>query len=179
MALLSGFLADSPPSLSRLYPSLLLLAALRARVCWRGELVSLPSQPPFAVSIRKNVEELLSFNSSGISWKVSSERLWRFTSMVCICAKDPQWSSSPFGSERDFCLQLEHLRPGLEHSVQGRLLPCPRGETSALFWVLVARSKNPSGLPSPNITKLKQKFWNKTLELLSYRVTPSKWKIIY
>lgn len=67
LAILSGFLADSPPSLSRLYPSLLPLAGFRAWVCWRDEVVSLPSQPPFAVSIRKNVEELLSFNSSGIS----------------------------------------------------------------------------------------------------------------
>lgn len=73
LALLSVFLADSPPSLAWLYPSVLPLAAFRAQICWREEVVSLPSQPPFTVSIRKNVEELLSFNSSGISLKLSSE----------------------------------------------------------------------------------------------------------
>lgn len=61
LGLLSGFLADSPPSLSRLYPSLLPLAAFRARVCWREKVIYFPSQPPFAVSIRKNMEELFTF----------------------------------------------------------------------------------------------------------------------
>lgn len=87
LALLYGFLADSPPSLSGLQPSLLPLAAFRARVCWREEVIYLPSQPPFVVRIRtwRN-----SFNSSAISLKISSKGLQRFTFMVCICAKDPQ-----------------------------------------------------------------------------------------
>lgn len=40
----------------------------------------------------------LSFNSPGISLTLTSEGLWRFTFMVCIHTKDPQWSSFlPFG----------------------------------------------------------------------------------
>lgn len=156
LALLSGFLADSPPSLSRLYPSLLPLAGFRAWVCWRDEVVSLPSQPPFAVSIRKNVEELLSLNSSGIS----------LISVQKDCEGSLSWSVfvPKFHDDqavclliwKGFCSHLEHFSLDLEqHTAQGRLPPCPQSETSAVFWVFVARSKNSSGFPSPYITKVK------------------------
>lgn len=65
LALLSGFHADPIPSLAWLYPSLLPLAAFRARVSWRE--VLLPSQPPFVVSIRRNMEELFIFQLVPVS----------------------------------------------------------------------------------------------------------------
>lgn len=168
LALLSGVLVDHVPSLAYLYPSLLPLIAFRAWVCWREEeeVVSLPSQLPFAVSIRKDMEALLPFNSPGISLKLSSEGLWRFTFVVCIHTKDPQWSSFlPFGLKQIFVLtefvHFQHLHLGLTTY-------CPRQtpyltlssewDTPVVHLVFGARSKNPSAFPSPHITKLKEEF---------------------
>lgn len=126
--------------------TLLPLAGFRARVCWGEEVISLPSQPPFAVSIRKNGRTLI-FQQLRYLLKSQFRRIVKVHCHgLYLCQRSMMITLCAFWSERDFVHPWTTLvliwnilpKAGSLPVLRGRLLLCseyllPESRTSQGF----------------------------------------------